>query len=164
MRSQKNTEGEELVTPNTGDQDLQTPPFAADKLSQQTKQAFSPSIVGTRDSQFPSLIIEDLQASPSAAKALLGETSTAPSKENSPLSLVKKNVRDCALLVCVLFGHFKNGYYTLLLLLQTGTGSTSVLLGASICSLAIISRIDWSRLLVFGPSLHMGYANLQLTF
>ena len=83
VRSQKNTEGEELVTPNTGDQDLQTPPFAADKLSQQTKQAFSPSIVGTRDSQFPSLIIEDLQASPLLQKLYWGRHPQHPARKTA---------------------------------------------------------------------------------
>ena len=73
------------------DRDLQTPPIAADKSTQHTKQAPSPSNVEGGDSRTPSPAIEQLQTSPSAFKAR--ETSTASSrmefKENKPLSLVR---------------------------------------------------------------------------
>ena len=90
-----NAEDEEMAIPPIEDQDLQAPPFAADKSLQQTKQVSPPSNVEGRDSRTPSSTIEHLrQTSLSAIKGVPEQASTAPSmmglKENKPLSLVRE--------------------------------------------------------------------------
>ena len=88
------TDDVQLATPATGDQDLQTPPFAADKSSQHTEQLSSTSNVEDGDSPSPT-IEHPSHTSPSVVKAVPEQAFTGPSmlglKENKPLSLVREH-------------------------------------------------------------------------